>query len=284
LNFILRSLLALCFLCVSSFAFGQINPRSDIKWPTCSSLQYYSPFDNTCHSITAGSPANSLVKTGNYTVTPGDSFIQMNCASPCTLTLPSTVTTGFTVAVMRTGAGALTINPNSVAYDGITTGLLQGSSLYITTDGTGYHSTDSITSYTGCIQTFSMTGSSLTCSGSGYTLPSQYQTWACEPGLGDGLNAIPAGTYLQSTCWNKSGVTKTITGIACFTDNSGTSTMSVTDGSGTALLTGSITCSSSLAAGTQSGTVTIASGGFMKFTFVADGTSKQATFVTQGTY
>ena len=102
---------------------------------------------------------------------------------------------------------------------------------------------------------------------------------ACETGLGDGLNAMAAGTYLQTFCYNTSGITWTITGIRCFTDNSGSSTLNATNGSATALLTGAVTCSSSFAAGTQSATVTIASGDYIKFTFVADGTSKQTTWV-----
>ncbi|HZP06803.1 MAG TPA: hypothetical protein VFB43_18025 [Terracidiphilus sp.] len=111
---------------------------------------------------------------------------------------------------------------------------------------------------------------------SGGTLSAPF---SCQPGLGDGLNAIAAGTYLQSTCKNTSGVTITIHGIQCFTDNNGSSTMNVTNGAGTGLLTGAVTCSNSFAAGTQSGTTTIASGDYFKFTFVADGTSKQTTWV-----
>jgi hypothetical protein len=105
----------------------------------------------------------------------------------------------------------------------------------------------------------------------------------CYPGLGDGLNAITAGTYLQTNCYNNSGVTWTITRIGCFTDNAGTSTLAATNGAGTALLTGAVTCTAAAggAAGTQSATVTIASTDVIKFTFVADGTSKQTGwFVT----
>ncbi len=106
---------------------------------------------------------------------------------------------------------------------------------------------------------------------------------SCQAGLGDGTNAITAATYLQSTCYNDTGATVTISGIKCFTDNSGTSTLAVTNGAGTALLTGDVTCSSTFAAGTQSATVTIASADVLKFTFVADGTSKQTTWVvTEG--
>jgi hypothetical protein len=113
---------------------------------------------------------------------------------------------------------------------------------------------------------------------SGATFP-----WSCQPGLGDGLNAITAGTYLQTSCYNDTGQTVTITGIKCYAD-AGTPTMNVTNGAGTGLLTGAITCSSSFAAGTQSGTTTIAPGDYPKFTFVTSGTAKQATFVVTGTH
>jgi hypothetical protein len=108
--------------------------------------------------------------------------------------------------------------------------------------------------------------------------------WTCNAGLGDGLNAIPAGTYLETTCYNGTGHTVTITGIKCYSDNAGSSTMNVTNGGGTGLLTGAVTCTSSFAAGAQSGTTTIASGDYLKFTFVADGASKQTSWVIVGTY
>jgi hypothetical protein len=100
----------------------------------------------------------------------------------------------------------------------------------------------------------------------------------CYSGLGDGLNAMTAGTYLQTNCYNNSGVTWTITRIGCFTDNAGTSTLNATNGAATGLLTGAVTCTAAAggAAGTQSATTTIANGDVIKFTFVADGTSKQS--------
>jgi hypothetical protein len=115
------------------------------------------------------------------------------------------------------------------------------------------------------------------------SIPAQYKTWSCQTGLGDGYNAIPAQTYLQTFCYNTSGVTQTITGILCYADG-GTPTLNATNGAGTGLLTGAITCSSSFAAGTQSGTTTIAAGDYIKFTFVAGGTAKQTTWVVKGTY
>ncbi len=115
-------------------------------------------------------------------------------------------------------------------------------------------------------------------------LKTQYKTWSCQPGIGDGLNAITAGTYLQSTCKNTTGVTVTLTGLSCFTDNSGTSTMNAAGNTLGALLTGAVTCTSSFAAGTQSANVALTNGDYIKFTFVADGTSKQSTWVVTGTY
>jgi hypothetical protein len=121
-------------------------------------------------------------------------------------------------------------------------------------------------------------------SASAYTLPVQYKTWSCQPGIGDGTNAITAGTYYQYTCHNDSGQPWTITGISCLTDNSGSSTLNATDGSGNALLTGAITCSTSWATGTLGSTTTIAAGGYFKLALTADGTSKQISVDAHGTY
>ena len=139
----------------------------------------------------------------------------------------------------------------------------------------------------GDVCTYASSGTLLNCNTAvpgAYTLPSQYKTWSCEPGLGDGLNAITAGTYLQSTCWNKTGATVTLTGVGCFTDNAGSSTLNAAGNTLGALLTGAVTCTSSLASGTQSSNVLLTNGDYIKFTFVADGTSKQTTFVVTGSY
>lgn len=106
---------------------------------------------------------------------------------------------------------------------------------------------------------------------------------SCQPGIGDGLNAIPAGTYLTTSCRNETGQTWTIAAIRCVAD-SGSSTCNVTNGAGTGLLTGAITGTSTYANGTQSATTTIASGDYLKITFVADGTSKQIGIDVTGTY
>jgi len=110
------------------------------------------------------------------------------------------------------------------------------------------------------------------------------RAWQCQPGIGDGVNVIPAATYPQTVCMNTTGSTVTLTGFSCFSDDNGTSTVNVTNGSNTGLLTGAITCTTSFAAGTQSGTTTLANGDYLKFSFVADGVTKQSTWVAKGTY
>lgn len=146
-----------------------------------------------------------------------------------------------------------------------------------------WQATSSVLSFTAPLVNTSGTVA-ISANGIGATqLAAQYSKLRCEPGLGDGLNAIAAGTYLQSTCYNDSGVTWTITGLRCFTDNAGTSTLNATNGAGTGLLTGTIACGTAFTAGTQSATTTIAAGDFVKFTFVADGTSKQTTWVVSFT-
>ncbi len=107
--------------------------------------------------------------------------------------------------------------------------------------------------------------------------------WSCQPGIGDGLNVIATGTYLQTTCYNDTGGTVTLTGIKCFADV-GSPTFNVTNGAGSSLLTGPLTCTSSYASGTQSGTITLASGDYLKFSFVAVSGSTQIGGVVTGTY
>lgn len=129
-------------------------------------------------------------------------------------------------------------------------------------------------------------GQKLTSQGGGSTAMTWTNTvWqGCKGGIGDGLNAVPAATYLESTCYNNTGFTVTLSGLRCFTDNNGTTTMNVTNSAGTALLTGAVTCTTTYAAGTQSATVTLASGDWLKFTFVFDGTSKQIDAPVAGSF
>jgi hypothetical protein len=113
------------------------------------------------------------------------------------------------------------------------------------------------------------------------SIPAQYQTITCEGGLGDGLNAIAAGTYLQSTCYNGTGVTITITGIKCYS-TPGTSTLAAAGNTLGSIAT-AFNCSSGYASGTLVGTA-LTAGDYIKFTFVADGTTAQTDWVVTGTY
>jgi hypothetical protein len=105
--------------------------------------------------------------------------------------------------------------------------------------------------------------------------------WSCQPGLGDGLNEITTGTYIQWTCRNDTGSTITLTGISCIAD-AGSSTVSMTNGSGTALLSAAISCGTSYTDGTQSATTTLAAGDFIKLSIAANG-SKQIAVDVKGT-
>lgn len=98
--------------------------------------------------------------------------------------------------------------------------------------------------------------------------------WSCQPGVGDGLHALPAGTYLTTTCKNETGAAIALTSIRCV-DDTGTSTCNVTNSAGTALLTGAITATPTYATGTQSATTALAAGDYLLVTYVADGTTKQ---------
>jgi hypothetical protein len=105
--------------------------------------------------------------------------------------------------------------------------------------------------------------------------------WSCQPGLGDGINTIATGTYIQWTCRNDTGSVITLTGISCIAD-AGSSTVSMTNGTDTALLSAAITCGTSYTDGTQSGTTTLAAGDFIKLTIAASG-SKQVAVDVRGT-
>lgn len=114
-------------------------------------------------------------------------------------------------------------------------------------------------------------------------VPAQYQVRSIAGGYGDGVNAIPAGTYTQVTARTKFGSTLTITGVEGYSDNNGTSTCNVSDNLSHLLITSPITLTNAWAAGTQSATTTLATNSYLIWIFVADGTSKQITCNLWGT-
>jgi hypothetical protein len=100
----------------------------------------------------------------------------------------------------------------------------------------------------------------------------------CTMSLGDGKNAIPAGTYpLDFQCSNDTSIAYTILSIQCASDNSGASTCDVATNAPSDLLATPITALSSWQTGTLSSTTTITTSQYLKRTFVADGSSKQIT-------
>ena|SRR5580765_1222294 len=115
--------------------------------------------------------------------------------------------------------------------------------------------------------------------------PSSAIVKSCDVSLGDGTNAITAGTYNALVgCKNDNGATITITGVQCFTD-SGTSTCDAkTSHAGTPdILTAPVTGTTAFAAGTQSATTTILTGEWLTATLVTDGTTKRIILHVIGT-
>ena len=189
---------------------------------------------------------------------------------------PAAATQGNLGTLINVTSGQALISGGSGSA--VTGKALAGSGAGLTTGPASGVTSSDIATYTG-------TGGQIADGGTfASNIPAQYKIWSCQPGLGDGLNAITAGTYLQSTCMNTTGVSVTITGLQCNTDNNGSSTLNAAGNTLGALLTGAVTCTSNFAAGSQSANVTLTNGDYIKFTFVADGASKQSTWVITGTY
>ena len=92
-----------------------------------------------------GVPLNDTVaKTGAYTVIAADRGVTLLCSGTFTvsLTAAATLGDGFTFAVVNTGSGTITIDPNSTEQiDGQTTKTISaGSSAIVTTNGTAFYS------------------------------------------------------------------------------------------------------------------------------------------------
>jgi len=237
-------------------------------------------------SLTSGQP-NYLVWTANagagttsqYRLLIGDDFV-----------------TGSNTGVVATGSpttNQVAVFSGANSITGInTTGsgsAVLATSPALTTPNLGTPSAINLSNATAlpCTAMPSLTGAVTSSSGSCATsAATKYTQWlACDgKGIGDGLNAMAAGTYLMTTCRNTTGVTVTITGLKCFTDNNGTSTLNASGQTLGALLTGAVTCTTSYASGTQSANVSLTANDYINFTFVADGTSKQTDWVITGTF
>jgi hypothetical protein len=123
----------------------KINPNQ-IKWPTGSTGCVYSPPTNTCVPNGAGSGglAGVNVKTASYTAVSGDNgkLIVFNCASACSLTLPSTSPSStWAIDVQNIGIVPLGITvPGSLTLDGVLGAAQMNPAMgsWIWTDGTNY--------------------------------------------------------------------------------------------------------------------------------------------------
>jgi hypothetical protein len=241
----------------------------------------------TDSALTAGncvqaSTSGLLVTTSNPCGTGGGSVTSITCTAPVVCTPTPIVNTGvislsgeyYTLEVNGTSLSAGdTVNFNTTTPASPSNGY----NVTLATSKSG--STDSVSAAVvgDGNAAHALLGTGVF--GVPYTLPTQYTKLRCETGLGDGLNAMTAGTYLESFCYNDSGVTWTITGVRCYVDGGSSSTLNAAGNTLGALLTGAIACSTSFASGTQSANVLLTSGDYIKFTFVADGTAKQTTWV-----
>lgn len=236
-----------------------------ITWPTVAGARYY----NVYRTVSGGTPANLSLLCSNVNQSVGltckdDGSVNTGSVTPSAVNLTGSLTAGS----IGTGASP----PNCGTSTG-TICLAEAGTAGTPTTGLDYIRAD--TSHN---LKFSINGGAE----ANLLAGAQYSKIRCEPGLGDGLNSMAAGTYLQSTCYNDSGVTWTITGVRCFTDNNGSSTLAVA-GNTLGSIAASFTCSSSWpAAGSLVGTA-LTSGDRINFTFVADGTSKQTTWVVSMT-
>lgn len=254
----MRTLLALLILAASCF--GQVI--------------HVFPATDTDNTFTGSNRFNKSILLGEATCTAGASVVAILCADATHQLLKN-----------LNGAGLLNIV-------GIATPATAGRCPQFAANGIDLVDSGSATcgggpgTVTNIATGLGLTGGPITGTGTIAFLP-QYAKLRCEAGLGDGLNAMAAGTYLQFFCINDSGVTWTITGIHCWTDNAGASTLNAANNAGTGLLTGAVTCNNTKASGgavgTQSGTTTLANGDAFSFTFVADGTSKQTTWTVSFT-
>lgn len=206
-----------------------------------------------CDTPSGGSPAFNTITSGTNS---GAAMI---------------VGAGASLAPTSATAGVVSANElNGTLLAGLSTGLLRN------TATTGVPSSSELS---GAVST---AGSNFT------TLASRYLWRSCTGlGLGDGVNPIPAATYPNLGCVNNSGATLTVTGVHCYSDNNGSSTLDVKNNAGTSFLTGVITCNNTKtsggAAGTLGGTITLSATDAFNFVFISDGSSKTTTWTVDVT-
>jgi hypothetical protein len=237
------------------------------------------------NGLTSGTntAAAMLVGTGASLGTTGSGTI---AATSLTGNIPESQVTNLTTDLAAKVATTTTVNGHAlsanvtVSASDLTTGTLPHGQLPALVSG-DIPNNAANTSGTSAGLTGSPSITVTACTG---CTAAQYKVRNCSLGMGDGTNAIPAGTYtVNFQCRNLYGVTYTITGVQCASDNNGTSTANVADSASNALLTGAFTTTNTWASGTQSAHTTLSTNVWTNWTIVADGTSKQIQCTMTGT-
>lgn len=259
---------------------------------TCAASQWFNAFASSTGVFTCTQPTFADIASGSTAAT-------LTCLSGCTIAPTGTAVIAATkfvgnAAPNGTTATTQAVNDNSGRLATTVYVTNQAATATPIVDGTGAVGTSQLYARQDHVHptdtSRAASNASTTVHGATCTLGSACLATfplSCQPGLGDGLNAVPAGTYPQTIvtlCKNDTGGTWTLTGILCASDNSGSSTCAATNGAGTSLITGTCTATSAGATCTQSATVTIVSGDEVKTTFVSDGVSKQIGIDVKGTY
>jgi hypothetical protein len=204
------------------------------------------------NNIDGGSSQAPTSLPNNYTA-----FVYSDIVGPnwYTIILPNSAAVPLVYALQINGSGLTagdTINFND------TTPVTASNGLNIKWQTSKSGSTDSVSAYVpgDGTSTHYLSGAGTWTTPPGtYSLPTQYTKGACtEVWGGSGTsNAMQSGddAIVNNSCYNDSGVTRTITALKCRSDNAGNITvLTPTFGSAgtvTAILTGTVTCGNSYA-------------------------------------
>ena len=258
-----------CATCVASAA--SLTSNAVVIGGGSQATSTISADTTTTHALfaTAGAPAFRAIATGDLPAVPLSGL-----ATQATNTIVANVTSGSAVptAVGVSGCSAAsdaliwTTNTGPGCNTSITAAAAPLSG--ITGLGTGVATSlgDAVNT-TGGLLTYPLAGSSMSNNTVTATqLAAQYSKGACTEVWGgtNTANALQSGddAIANNTCYNDSGVTRTITAVKCRSDNaSNTTTVNPTFGSagtGTTVLSGALTCGNSYAY-SSTGTVSNAS-------------------------
>jgi hypothetical protein len=221
------------------------------------------------HLIT-GQATKTSSYTGNSTADSGE-LIVMNCSSSCTYTFNGAPGNGYYGWVESIGSTIATVSLNSLTFNGASSVpvLISDQPMFFQSDGANYFGNAPLVAGTSVSLTPASNGLTIGVSSAGITatqLAAQYSKGSCsEVWVGSGTSsALQSGddAVSNNTCYNDSGVTRTITVVKCRSDNgSNTTTVNPTFGSagtGTTILSGALTCGNSYAY-SATGTVSNAS-------------------------